>query len=86
MKIEVGGLKIKSKIMAKNTAWGNNAYKEVRHSGGSKAEAREASANASKAYGEHTQARQFNGRSSDNDVSDFSNSANDGAWHTAKDL
>jgi len=72
--------------MAKNTAWGNNAYKEVRHSGGSKAEAREASSNASRAYSEHTQARQFSGRSSDNNVSDFSNSANDGAWHTSKDL
>ncbi len=72
--------------MAKNTAWGNNAYKEVRHSGGSKTEAREASANASRAYSEHTQARQFGGSSSDNNVSDFNNSANDGSWHTANDL
>jgi hypothetical protein len=72
--------------MAKNTAWGNNAYKEVRRSGGSKAEAKQASSNASKAYGEHVQSQQFSGRSSDNNVSDFNNSANDGAWHTAEDL
>ncbi len=73
--------------MSKNTTWGNNAYKEVRKSGGSKEQARESQSQANEKYHEQTRERQFGKCSSyDNDVSDFNNSANDGSWHTSDDL
>lgn len=73
--------------MSKNTAWGNKAYNEIRRSGGSKEQAREASDKASEAFRKHIQDNQFGRRGSyDNDVADFNNTINDGSWHTASDL
>jgi hypothetical protein len=73
--------------MGKNTAWGNNAYKEVRRGGGSKEDAKQAQKEATEKYYEQTRERQFGKCSSyDNDVSDFNNRANDGSWHTADNL
>lgn len=73
--------------MSRNTAAGNNAYRETRRSGGSKEESKQASTNASEKYHQQTRDRQFgNGSSKDNDVSDFNNSINDGAWHTSENL
>lgn len=82
------GAKIKNlNKMSKNTAWGNNAYRETRANGGSKEEARSASKSASESYSKHVQEQQFGNKSShESDVSDFNNSKNDGAWHTADDL
>lgn len=73
--------------MGRNTAWGNNAYKETRSNGGSKQEAKQASSEATERYHQQTRDRQFgNCGSQDNDVSDFNNTINDGSWHTSDDL
>lgn len=73
--------------MAKNTAWGNKAYNEIRRNGGSKEEAKEAASKATEAYYQHTIERQFgNIVSYNNDVSDFNNDINNGSWHTSEDL
>lgn len=73
--------------MGKNTAWGQKAYKETMKSTGSKSEAKQAQSEATEKYHQQTRERQFgNCSSNDNDVSDFDNSANNGAWHTSDDL
>lgn len=71
----------------KNTAWGNKAYKETRANGGSKEQARIASANASDKYTKHVQQQQFGKKSSfESNANNFNDSKNDGSWHTADDL
>jgi len=75
--------------MARNTAWGNKAYSETRSNGGSKSEAKQASAEASERYSQHTQERQFGRCGSDNsDASDFDSHTNGNGtnWHVADDL
>ena len=72
--------------MGKNTAWGNNAYRETRSSGGSKSEA---SSEATDRYHQHTQERQFgNCKSHESNESDFDSEINGSGtnWHTSDDL
>jgi hypothetical protein len=73
--------------MGNNSAWGRMAYKEAKKNGGSIEDAKNAQRQADESYWSQTKERQF-GKSPDydNDVSDFGNSINDGAWHTAEDL
>jgi hypothetical protein len=75
--------------MGKNTAWGNNAYKETRHNGGSKEEAKKASIEASERYYQKTRDRQF-GKCGDynSNESDFDSDVNGNGtnWHLADDL
>jgi hypothetical protein len=75
--------------MGKNTAWGNNAYKETRSNGGSKSEAKQASSEATERYHQHTQERQFgNCKSHNSNESDFNSEINGSGtnWHTSEDL
>lgn len=73
--------------MSKNTAWGKKAYRQVRTNGGSKEEAKQASLKATNNYYQHVRERQFGKCGFYNeDVSDFNNSKNNGAWHTSNDL
>lgn len=75
--------------MGKNTAWGNNAYKETRSNGGSKSEAKQASSEATERYHKHTQERQFgNCKSHNSNESDFDSEINGSGtnWHTSDDL
>ena len=71
----------------KNTSWGNKAYKATRANGGSKQEAKIASANASDKYIKHVQQQQFGkNRSFESNINNFNDSKNDGCWHTSDDL
>lgn len=75
--------------MGRNTAWGNKAYKEVRSSGGSKDEARQASQEATEKY--YAKVRSDQSRIAghyEDDKHDFDSSFNgEGTnWHTAEDL
>jgi hypothetical protein len=75
--------------MSKNTAWGNKAYKKARHNGGSKEEAKQASAQATERYHQQTRERQFGFCKDYNfDGHDFDSSINgNGAgWHLSEDL
>ena len=80
---------LKINKMGKNTAWGNNAYKESRSNGGSKSEAKQASSEATERYHQQTQERQFvNCKSHDSNDSDFDSEMNGSGtnWHTSDDL
>lgn len=75
--------------MGRNTAWGNNAYKETKQNGGSKEECKNAASIASDRYWEQTRQRQFgNCGNSSNDNSDFDSDANGNGtrWHDSDDL
>jgi nitroimidazol reductase NimA-like FMN-containing flavoprotein (pyridoxamine 5'-phosphate oxidase superfamily) len=73
--------------MAKDTAWGNQAYRQAIIDGKSKEIANTEKKAENERYWSHVKIQQFQKSGNYNkSLENFSNSKNSGRWHTSEDL